>query len=111
MTAATACNGAQISGSSSIAHQQSHQIHSKRFDATLAKTTYSLKLFFIYRRADESILEKQNPYDEGQGWIRTEDGVLEPVWSCGAALIFWTLGIVTMKKRRRTKSRTDEFNF
>ena len=40
----------------------------------------------LYKRADESILEKPNPYDDGQGWIRTEDGVLEPVWSCDAAL-------------------------
>jgi len=40
----------------------------------------------IYKRADESILEKQNPFDDGQGWIKTEDGVLEPVWSCDAAL-------------------------
>ncbi|KAK2164990.1 hypothetical protein NP493_1387g00009 [Ridgeia piscesae] len=38
----------------------------------------------LYKRADESILE--NSYDYGHGWIRTEDGVLEPVWSCGAAL-------------------------
>ena len=86
MTAATACNGAQRSGSSSLAHQQSHQIHSKRFDATFAKTIYSLELFSIYKSADESILEKPNPYDDGQGWIRTEDGMLEPVWSCGSAL-------------------------
>ena len=40
----------------------------------------------LFNRADESILEKPNPYDDGQGWIRTEDGVLEPVWSCDAAL-------------------------
>ena len=40
----------------------------------------------LYKHADESILEKSKPYDYGQGWIRTEDGELEPVWSCGAAL-------------------------
>ena len=40
----------------------------------------------LYKHADESILEKPNPYDDGQGWVRTEDGVLELVWSCGAAL-------------------------
>ena len=43
-------------------------------------------LLALYKRADESILEKPNPYDDGQGWIRTKDGVLEPVWSCDAAL-------------------------
>ena len=41
----------------------------------------------LYKRADESILKKnKNPYDDGQGWIRTEDGVLEPLWSRDAAL-------------------------
>ena len=40
----------------------------------------------LYKRADESILEKLKPYDDGQGWIRTEDGVLETVWSRGVAL-------------------------
>ncbi|KAK2183014.1 hypothetical protein NP493_328g05006 [Ridgeia piscesae] len=40
----------------------------------------------LYKRADESILEKPKSYDDGQGWMRTEDGVLEPVWSCGAVL-------------------------
>ena len=41
----------------------------------------------LYKRDDESILEKRNPYDDGQEWLRTEDGVLEPVLSCGAALL------------------------
>ncbi|KAK2164989.1 hypothetical protein NP493_1387g00044 [Ridgeia piscesae] len=40
----------------------------------------------LYKHSDESILEQPNPYDDGQGWVRTEDGVLELVWSCGAAL-------------------------
>ena len=40
----------------------------------------------LYKRADESILEKPNPYDDGQGWIKTVYGVLETVWSCDAAL-------------------------
>ena len=40
----------------------------------------------FYMRADESILKKPNPYDDGQGWIRTEDGMLDPVWPCDAAL-------------------------
>ena len=43
MTAA----GAQRSGGSSLAYQQSHQINSKRFDVTFAMTIYSLKLFSI----------------------------------------------------------------
>ena len=31
----------------------------------------------LYKRADESILKKTNPYEYGQGWIGTEEGVLE----------------------------------
>ena len=31
--------------------------------------------------AEESILEKPKPYDDGQKRIRTEDRVLEPVWA------------------------------
>uniref|UniRef100_UPI00358DFFF2 uncharacterized protein isoform X2 n=1 Tax=Myxine glutinosa TaxID=7769 RepID=UPI00358DFFF2 len=36
----------------------------------------------LYKRADEAILEKPKLYDEGQGWMRTDEGVLKPVWSC-----------------------------
>jgi len=32
------------------------------------------------------IVEKPNPYDNGQGWTRTAEGVLEPLWSYGAVL-------------------------
>lgn len=40
----------------------------------------------LYKRANEPICEKPNPYDEGQGWIKTEEGMLEPLWSCGPVL-------------------------
>ena len=33
----------------------------------------------LYKRAEETILEKPKPYDDGQGWKRTEDGVLGPM--------------------------------
>ena len=39
----------------------------------------------LYKLADEVILAKLKPYDDGQGWIRTDDGVLEPV--CGPAVL------------------------
>ena len=35
----------------------------------------------LYKRADIPILEKPKPYDQGQGWTRTNEGVLEPLWS------------------------------
>ena len=37
----------------------------------------------LYKRANEAILEKPNPYDDGQGWVNTHEGVLEPMWSFG----------------------------
>ena len=35
-----------------------------------------------YKRAVEPIFWRPKPYDEGQGWQRTEGGILESVWSC-----------------------------
>lgn len=40
----------------------------------------------LYKRADQPILEKPKPYDEGQGWMMNDRGELEPVWSCGPVL-------------------------
>jgi len=40
----------------------------------------------LYKRADQAILQTPKPYDDGQGWRRTTEGVLEPVWSCGPVL-------------------------
>ncbi|XP_049337187.1 uncharacterized protein LOC111196954 [Astyanax mexicanus] len=37
-----------------------------------------------YKRAEQPIFERPNPYDQGMGWEKTmEEGVLEPVWSVG----------------------------
>jgi hypothetical protein len=40
----------------------------------------------IYKRADIPIFWSPKPYDSGQGWERNDQGVLEPVWSCGPVL-------------------------
>ena len=40
----------------------------------------------LYKQADQPILEKPKPYDEGQGWMKNDRGELEPVWSCGPVL-------------------------
>ena len=71
----------------------------------------------LNKRADESILEKPKPYDDGQGRIRTG----RECWNrCGPAvlrnqthwLISWTLLIVKKKKlRRKRKTRKDELYF
>ncbi|KAK3700755.1 hypothetical protein QZH41_010937 [Actinostola sp. cb2023] len=39
-----------------------------------------------YKCADKAIFWRPNPYDPGQGWQKTEEGLLEPVWSCGPIL-------------------------
>lgn len=39
-----------------------------------------------YKRAHIPIFWHPNPYDPGQGWEKTEEGTLEPVWSCGPVL-------------------------
>ena len=57
-------------------------------------------------------MEKPNPYDDGQGWIRIYDGVLGPVWSCGPVIpnslvdILDIDDMIVKKKRRRRKTRT-----
>ncbi|XP_066971842.1 uncharacterized protein [Macrobrachium rosenbergii] len=35
----------------------------------------------IYKRADDPILEAPQPHADGQGWMKTENGILEPIWS------------------------------
>ena len=37
----------------------------------------------IYKRADQPIEEAPKPFDEKQGWIKNEEGLLEPIWSTG----------------------------
>ena len=39
-----------------------------------------------YKRADKPIFWCPKPYDPGQGWEKTKEGILEPVWSCGPIL-------------------------
>ena len=39
-----------------------------------------------YKRAHQAIVWRPNPYESRQGWEKTEEGVLEPVWLCGPIL-------------------------
>ena len=39
-----------------------------------------------YKRADKATFFSPKPYDPEQGWKKTEEGILEPVWSCGPIL-------------------------
>ena len=40
----------------------------------------------LYKRADEPLIEKPNPFDESQGWEKTDDGMIEPIWFYGPVL-------------------------
>lgn len=61
----------------------------------------------LYKRADESILEKPNPYDEEQGWMRT-DGVLRPVWSCGPVLPTSLVDLLDTTEREQEDEEEEE---
>lgn len=39
-----------------------------------------------YKRADKAIFWRPKPYDPGQGWERTDEGLLEPTWCSGPVL-------------------------
>jgi len=36
----------------------------------------------LYKHAHESIVEKPQPHEEGQGRKKNDDDLLEPIWSC-----------------------------
>ena len=40
----------------------------------------------IYKRAAKPIFWCPKPHDPGKGWEKTEEGTLEPAWSCGPIL-------------------------
>ena len=61
----------------------------------------------LYKWADEHFLERPKTYDNGQGWIRTDNAVLEPVWSCGPVL---TNSLVDLPDNCEEEEK-DEFEF
>ena len=63
----------------------------------------------LYKRADDSILEKPNPYDDGQGWIRSV-GTGVVLRCCVTKLTSRSPGPVKWKTRRRKTTRKDEFD-
>ena len=64
----------------------------------------------LYKHADEDILAKLEPYDDGPGWIRTEDGVVEPMWSCGAALPNPLVNLLDTGDHEEEKEEEEEEN-
>uniref|UniRef100_UPI00358FA4EE uncharacterized protein isoform X1 n=1 Tax=Myxine glutinosa TaxID=7769 RepID=UPI00358FA4EE len=62
----------------------------------------------LYKRADEAILEKPKPYDEGQGWMRTDEGVLKPVWSCGPVLPTSLVDLLDTGEREQEEEEDEE---
>ena len=66
----------------------------------IARVNYRLA---HYKRAHKAIIQRPNPYDPGQGCEKTEEGVLEPVWSCG--LILPRSQRKLLRRRRRLEKR------
>ena len=48
----------------------------------------------IYKRAVIPIFWSPKPYDPEQSWQRSDEGVLEPVWSCDPVLPPTSIGLV-----------------
>ena len=62
----------------------------------------------VYKRPEESIAEKPNPYDDGQGLINANDVVLEPVWSCGPGLPNSLVDILDIDDREEEAQEENE---
>ena len=54
-----------------------------------------------YKQADKPIFWSPKPYDPGQGWQKTEEGILEPVWSSGPILPPSLIDLLEKTGRRR----------
>ena len=57
---------------------------------------------------------KPKPYDDGQGWIRTDDGALELMWSCGSVLTNSLVGLLDTgdnEVEEEEEEDEDEFDF
>ena len=39
-----------------------------------------------YKRDDKAVFCSPKPYDPKQGWKKTDESILEPVWSCDPIL-------------------------
>ena len=39
-----------------------------------------------YKKAHKPIFDKPNPFDNQQGWEKSDNGLLEPIWSYGDIL-------------------------
>lgn len=62
----------------------------------------------LYKRANEGILERPKPYDDEQGWMRTDDGVLEPVWSCSPILPMSLVDLLDAGDREEEEEEEEE---
>ena len=57
---------------------------------------------------------KPEPYDDGQGWIRTDDGALEVMWYCCSVLTNSLVGLldtVDPEVEEEEEEDEDEFDF
>ena len=61
----------------------------------------------LFHCAAQAIIEKPKPFEQDQGWMITDDGILEPNWCCGkvlpAALVDRLVSTVDEKNDERAK--------
>lgn len=64
----------------------------------------------IYKRAHQRIILSPKPFDPEQGWEKTADGILEPMWSCGSILPPSLVDLVdkTVREVEETEEYVDE---
>lgn len=65
-----------------------------------------------YKRANQATFWRPKPSDEGQGWEKNENGVLEPLWSCGPVLPTCLTDLIeTVEEEETMEEEAEEFDY
>ena len=61
-----------------------------------------------YRRASLPIFERPKPHENNQGWLKTDKGALEPVWSNGPILPLLLVDILAVDNDNESDEEESE---
>ena len=61
-----------------------------------------------YKRAEKANFWRPKAYDPGQGWQKTEEGILKPVWSCGPVLPPSLIDLLEKTNKQEDDGETEE---
>ena len=67
----------------------------------------------FYKRADDPFKEAPNPYDDKQGWLKTQNNFLERIWQVGPILPSALVDIVNTVEQEHKQEvfiKLDDFN-